>query len=588
VGIIDLFWFKNQICNGGPGTGSMVEPRNRIERCLYCFEVCSIEHAEIAVFECPSCMEVYGHMHCIIKRTSQRQRKQLQAGTACEPPVRCPRVVETGVCGCPLERLRILKENDTLRSGRKSSETFTLHCRGFPPELSSNQLEIYFQVYGSCKCLVIKSEFDEVPEAYITFDRIDSLISALDERHTFDGQTELDVESMHDISRHRKNHNAQLGLIRPENCVLVGPLPDQISESALYRYFEDFGAVMKVEKPSKTRGFAHVYFLESNDVRTVLRFGAHTVDGVPVVIKRAQPTAKEGYSRGSKGSRHVNSASPWKIAQASNSRLLDPYVARKDDSVAQGQSPSSVHASDSDEDEDELEIALRESLALATVHAAEEDEDPELRRALQESAEECRVKPIYGNAVWPDAASIGEGGNQRHFPGESEIDSRRHWQGDGLPFQSALYETGGACGVVGKPARSHTCDGAPGRTPPVSQNNPVRRYEPRAVMGPASPRGSATGAAAAAVRKSRTAPYSQGLACGGGGGGLGLAGGSGAEDCGGVDSAGLDDEGRELLSLLLASGAHGAMPAHELGSVSVRDAGHPGRGGQTIGAGGAL
>ena len=65
-----------------------------VHRCLFCFEVCSVKHAEIALLNCSSCNELYGHMHCIIKRTSPRQRVLLQSGGMCHPPVICPRVVE--------------------------------------------------------------------------------------------------------------------------------------------------------------------------------------------------------------------------------------------------------------------------------------------------------------------------------------------------------------------------------------------------------------------------------------------------------------------------------------------------------------
>ena len=218
---------------------------------------------------------------------------------------------------------------------------------------------------------------------------------------------------------------------------------------------------------------------------------------------------------------------------------------------------------------------------------ADEDEDSELRRALQVSAEECRAKPKGTtwpgrlHTEWSDAASIQVGADLRHYPRESEMSIRR--QGDGPHSQLKPSETGGAGRVAHKPSRPHAHEADPAGAASISQGIPVRRYEPRGATGFFGSRSATagTGAATGATRTPRTAPYLPGAACGSGGGVIGVVGGIRAEDGGGADGVGLDEEGRELLSLLLTSGpdAGGAPRAGplrwpELGYVAERDAGH--------------
>ena len=367
-----------------------------VHRCLFCFEVCSVKHAEIALLNCSSCNELYGHMHCIIKRTSPRQRVLLQSGAMCHPPVICPRVVETGVCGCPLNNLRILKDNhDFSRKNPKtfgsSFQSYTLCCRGLPPEISESNLRLYFEQYGYCSCLIIPSESDEQLEAFITFTDINSLLKALDEDHTIDGENQLVVEPTFDVERHRQKQRSKQEKRRVENCVQVGPFPDQVSEAALLGYFEDFGVIVDVDMPTKGRGFADVYFLDTDCVDAVLSVGGHCVDGIPVTARKLHSRGERDNSGGSRRSggrvRKINAASPWSIAQRSNSTS----AAEPERSMAAPPATGRKKEENLDEDGDEdLQRALDASLALAHAQTSEtDDEDAQMSRALLESVAVC-------------------------------------------------------------------------------------------------------------------------------------------------------------------------------------------------------
>ena len=564
-----FFLFKNQICNGvGPLYRSRMD-ENKLQRCMFCFEVCSVEHAEIAAFNCPSCKDIHGHMNCIIKRTSQRQRILLQKGAICDPPVRCPRVVESGVCGCPLENLRILKEKDVLRKRAKASmkafESFTLICRGFSPDVSEMDLEAYFQIYGFCRCVLISSESNEASEAYVTFSEVEPLILALDDHHILDDSSELQVEPVFNVERYRKQITAQHDLRRPENCLLVGPIPDQVTDLALTRYFEDFGVVLSIERPGK--GFARVFVLDAGSVEAVLGISAHSVDGIPVIIRTAAEGAIHQRSRSSTDSRRINSVSPWKMAQAFNPMEFTNKA--PEESNAPRNAPKIL---DSTNEEEEFRRALRASLAAANVHATGEDEKEELRRALEESAAEFaataadlekshRSMPPREQTDWDE----GSGRPKGACPGESlsvsEKRGRRLWQPEGSPVQPRIGVGGGDGSDFGGAAKAQQQDARPASSRPAvpffsagpTPRGPVlRRYQP--LGAEAQGGGPAPAGMQAASRHAKHAP---GAACGSG---LSRAGG-GAEDagplesCGAEDGAGqgLDTEEQELLSLLLCS-----------------------------------
>ena len=81
---------------------------------------------------------------------------------------------------------------------------------------------------------------------------------------------------------------------RRDYRLFVGRLPDHLDESRLKQHFEGYGGLTDVYLPKeyhsgKLKGFGFVTFISEAGISAALAAGVHSIDGVELEVKRAQP-----------------------------------------------------------------------------------------------------------------------------------------------------------------------------------------------------------------------------------------------------------------------------------------------------------
>jgi RNA recognition motif-containing protein len=220
--------------------------------CGWCLEKCDPAHAELLLLECDGCGWKQYHAACYIKRTSIRQRKEIEAGEFCTEPIVCPQVTENGICTGQIITYTQLREKKSeyrpaalqKRSGASQdveqdewekwddasrSRSLTLICRNIPSSIYKEQVEMYFWQYG------------QVMECTQSEDRNEFLVTLSDEEtiqailgaspHTIDGFNKMEIVRM--PVKQRPDASQEFSISSPSKSghshrIFVGKLPDQV------------------------------------------------------------------------------------------------------------------------------------------------------------------------------------------------------------------------------------------------------------------------------------------------------------------------------------------------------------------------
>ena len=147
--------------------------------CAMCFKPCDKRLEELAWMRCSRCGNIVCHWSCVVKRTTLKQRKWLEAFMPYNdaPPVPCPNIhLESGelcskaIVGCIREGAKSSVRKYADYKARQQEEhgmdsnmsSRVLVCRGLEEGVDATALSALFSAYGEVEDCKVAGEKSDV------------------------------------------------------------------------------------------------------------------------------------------------------------------------------------------------------------------------------------------------------------------------------------------------------------------------------------------------------------------------------------------------------------------------------------------
>ncbi|EKX36112.1 hypothetical protein GUITHDRAFT_146044 [Guillardia theta CCMP2712] len=373
-----------------------------------CFKPCDKRLEELAWLRCSRCGNIVCHWSCVVKRTTVKQRKWLEAFMPYNdaPPVPCPNIhLESGelcckaIVGCIREggkssvrKYADCKARQQEEQGMDSNmSSRVLLCRGLEEGVDSTALSALFSAYGEvedCKVQNTPGKMDESEAMLVFADTLSAKRAVEQDKLPF--KVELLRQGKKKSSREHGRH-----------FISVKGIPSEVDASTIRNHFAHIGRVRHVELKQR---HAEVFFDEDQQLSRNALLIRHVIDGSPVTITASKALLRSlgGYGRGEEeeeeaAKTRVNSKHVWKAMQAAN--VFDP-------SVFEVKEEAKKREEEEEEEELDLELycAMIESKCSLNEHGDLNLDEEALARALEESArlkeeEEASYRELIEQAI---------------------------------------------------------------------------------------------------------------------------------------------------------------------------------------------
>ncbi|XP_034037893.1 heterogeneous nuclear ribonucleoprotein A3 homolog 2-like [Thalassophryne amazonica] len=179
-----------------------------------------------------------------------------------------------------------------------------LFVGGLNIETTNDGLRQYFEQFGTLTdCVVVMNQHLQRSRCFgfVTYSAADEAEAAMAAKpHVIDGSN---VEVKRAVAREDANNDGGDKVKK----IFVGGMKEHIEAGHLTEYFSQYGVVEKVEiisdkQTGKKRGFAFVYFEDTDSADKVVQSKYHTISGTQVEAKKAL-TRQEMFNAGGRGGR---------------------------------------------------------------------------------------------------------------------------------------------------------------------------------------------------------------------------------------------------------------------------------------------